>query len=51
MSSGQFRIVADPIVVAMPTLKLANVYSVTVGFEGGGRARDAPRAHRRRAAG
>jgi len=48
-SSGQFRIVADPIVVPMPTLQLINVYSISVGFEGGGAA--APRAHRRKAAG
>jgi hypothetical protein len=49
-SSGQFRIVADPIEVPMPTLNIANLYSVTVGFEGGGGAA-APRAHRRKAAG
>ena len=49
-SSGLFRIVADPIEVPMPTLNLANLYTVTVGFEGGGRAA-APRAHRRRGAG
>ena len=46
-SSGQFRFVADPIVVPMPTLVLANVYTITIGFEGGG----APRAPRRRTAG
>ena len=50
MSSGQFRIVADPIVVPMPTLQLANVYSIEVGFEGGGSGA-APRAHRRKAGG
>jgi hypothetical protein len=50
-SSGQFRIVADPIVVPMSTVQLANVYSITVGFEGGGGAAAAPRAHRRRVAG
>ncbi len=49
MSSGQFRIVADPIVVPMPTLLLANVYTIDIGFEGGGGG--APRAHRRKRAG
>ena len=49
-SSGQFRIVADPIPVAMPTLNLANIYTVTLGFEGGGQ-NPAPRAHRRKTAG
>jgi hypothetical protein len=46
MNSGQFRIVADPIVVPMPTLQLANIYSIDIGFEGGGTS--APRAHRRK---
>ena len=50
MSSGQFRIVADPISVAMPTLQLASIYTIEVGFEGGSSAA-APRAHRRRPAG
>jgi len=49
-NSGQFRIVADPIVLPMPTLQLANVYSVTIGFQGGGGA-PAPRAHRRKLSG
>ncbi len=48
-TSGQFRIVADPIVVPMPTLQLANIYSIAIGFEGGGGG--APRAHRRKRAG
>ncbi len=33
--AGQFRIVTDPITVPMPTLQLADLYSITVGFEGG----------------
>ena len=49
-STGQFRIVADPIELAMPTLQLASVYSVAVGFEGGGAA-PRPRASRRRNSG
>ena len=35
VSGGQFRIVTDPINVPMPTLQLADVYSITVGFENG----------------
>jgi len=49
-SSGLFRIVADPIEVAMPTLNLANVYTIKVGFEGGTRP-DAPRRKRGAGAG
>jgi len=49
-NSGQFRIVADPIVVPMPTLMLANVYTLTIGFEGGGGG-GAPHAHRRKVSG
>ncbi len=39
VSAGQFRIVTDPISLPMPTLQLADVYSITVGFEGGTAAR------------
>ena len=35
VKAGQFRIVTDPINLAMPTLQLADLYSITVGFEGG----------------
>jgi hypothetical protein len=49
-SSGQFRVVADPIVVPMPTLNLANVYTLKVGFEGGTRPA-APRGKRGAGAG
>jgi hypothetical protein len=35
VSAGQFRIVTDPIALPMPTLQLSDVYSITVGFEGG----------------
>ncbi len=48
-SSGQFRIVADPITLPMPTLQLVNVYTIEIGFQGGGGAQ--PRAHRRRVSG
>ena len=50
VNSAQFRIVADPIAVAMPTLQLANVYTISIGFEGAGAAA-APRAHKRKVAG
>lgn len=33
--AGAFRIVTDPITLPMPTLQLADVYTITVGFEGG----------------
>ncbi|HLX97074.1 MAG TPA: hypothetical protein VKR62_00125, partial [Roseiarcus sp.] len=35
VSAGQFRVVTDPISLPMPTLQLADVYSISVGFEGG----------------
>jgi hypothetical protein len=49
-STGLFRVVADPIEVAMPTLNLANLYTIKVGFEGGTRPA-APRGKRRAGAG
>ena len=50
VNSGQFRVVVDPIAVAMPTLVLANLYTITIGFEGGP-ASAAPRAKKRKIAG
>ena len=35
VKAGEFRIVTDPINLPMPTLQLADVYSITVGFENG----------------
>ena len=35
VSAGAFRVVTDPITLPMPTLQLADVYSISVGFEGG----------------
>lgn len=35
VSAGQFRVVTDPISLPMPTLQLADLYSISVGFEGG----------------
>ena len=50
MSAGAFRLVTDPILVPMPTLQLADIYSISVGFEGGAGA-VAPRRHRHGASG
>ena len=44
---GDFRIVTDPINLPMPTLQLADVYSVTVGFENG-TGGPAPTGHKSR---
>jgi hypothetical protein len=44
--AGAFRLVTEPILVPMPTLQLANLYSVSVGFEGG-RAAAVPKRHKR----
>lgn len=35
VTAGPFRVVTDPIMLPMSTLQLADVYSITVGFEGG----------------
>jgi hypothetical protein len=35
VTAGPFRVVTDPITLPMTTLQLADVYSITVGFEGG----------------
>src|SRR5271155_5985173 len=35
VTAGAFRVVTDPITLPMPTLQLADVYSITVGFAGG----------------
>ena len=35
ITAGAFRVVTDPITLPMPTLQLADVYSITVSFEGG----------------
>lgn len=48
VNSSQFRIVADPIVVPMPTLQLANIYSIDIAFQGAGQG--ATPAHRRKRA-
>jgi hypothetical protein len=35
VTAGAFRVVTDPIMLPMSTLQLADVYSISVGFEGG----------------
>lgn len=50
VSAGAFRIVTDPIPVPLTTLRLADQYTISVGFEGAGAA-PAVKRHRRRAAG
>jgi hypothetical protein len=47
VAAGTFRIVTDPISVPMPTLQLADLYSITVGFEGG-TGGPSPTGHRSR---
>ena len=50
VSAGAFRIVTDPITLPLTTLQLADVYSISVGFEGGGGA-PAPKHHKQKASG
>ena len=36
VTAGAFQLVTEPILVPMPTLQLADIYTISVGFEGGG---------------
>ena len=45
VQAGQFRIVTEPIPAPRTTLQLADVYSITVGFEGASPAPAKPRRH------
>jgi hypothetical protein len=47
VKAGEFRIVTDPINLPMPTLQLADLYSITVGFENGTGA-PSPTGHKSR---
>ncbi len=47
VAAGAFQIVTEPILVPMPTLQLADIYTISVGFEGGGRGAAPQRRHRR----
>ena len=51
VSAGTFRIVTDPIQLPLTTLQLADAYSISVGFEGGGTGAAPKRGHRHRGAG
>ena len=46
VTAGAFEVVTDPILLPMPTLQLADLYTVSVGFEAGAAAAPAHR-HRR----
>ena len=48
VAAGGFRVVTDPITLPMPTLQLADVYSITVGFEGGTNKPSTPPARRKK---
>lgn len=48
VTAGKFRIVTDPISLPMQTLQLADVYTITVGFEGGTAPRTGHTTRRRR---
>jgi len=47
IAAGTFRVVTDPIPLPMPTLQLADVYSISVGFENG-TGGPSPTRHRHR---
>jgi hypothetical protein len=51
IAAGRFQIVTEPIILPLTTLQLADVYSISVGFEGGAPGPSAPRHQRRRRAG
>jgi hypothetical protein len=50
ITAGAFRVVTDSITLPMPTLQLADVYSITVGFEGG-TSGPSPTRHKKKTAG
>jgi hypothetical protein len=51
VTAGAFRIVTDPITLPMSTLQLADVYSISVGFEGGTGGPSPARQKKRKASG
>ena len=51
IAAGSFRVVTDPIMLPLTTLQLADVYSISVGFEGGTARASAPRPRKRKASG
>ena len=46
VTAGAFRVVTDPIMLPLTTLQLADVYSISIGFEGGNAAMTKPPKHR-----
>ena len=51
IAAGRFRIVTEPIILALTTLQFADVYSISVGFEGGSANPSTPRRQRRKTTG
>jgi hypothetical protein len=51
VTAGAFRVVTDPIMLPMSTLQLADVYSISVGFEGGTGAPSPTRHKKKRTSG
>src|SRR5271154_609008 len=53
VTAGAFRVVTAPITLPMPTLQLADVYSIPVGFEGGtaGTGGPSPTRHKKKTSG
>jgi len=47
LSPGAFEVVTDPILLPMPTLQLADLYSISVGFEQNAGVAAAPHRHKR----
>jgi hypothetical protein len=51
VTAGAFRVVTDPIMLPMSTLQLSDVYSISVGFEGGTGAPSPTRHKKKRTSG
>ncbi len=50
VAAGEFRFVTEPIMLPLTTLRLADIYSISVGFESGGAA-EPRRPHKRKSSG
>ena len=51
VSAGNFRMVSEPIMLPLTTLQLADVYSISVGFEGGAVGGAPPKRHKHKSSG
>ena len=51
VKAGDFRLVTEPIMLPLTTLQLADVYSISVGFEGGSVEGSAPKHRKHRTSG